>query len=63
MGYQIGLDTGGTFTDAVVVDDALAVLASAKALTRHGDLARGLGEALDAVLESGSRRAGRARRT
>ena len=50
MGFQIGLDTGGTFTDAVRVDDAGAVLGSAKAPTRHHDLARGLGEALDAVL-------------
>lgn len=54
VGYQIGLDTGGTFTDAVLVDDALAVCATAKALTRHDDLARGLGDALDAVLGAGA---------
>ena len=53
MGLQIGMDTGGTFTDAVLVDDGRRVLATAKALTRHDDLVVGLGEALDAVLQDG----------
>ena len=56
----IGLDTGGTFTDAVVLDGAGQVVASAKALTTHWDLAHGLGAALRAVLErlpAGARRA------
>ncbi|WP_285674341.1 hydantoinase/oxoprolinase family protein [Paralimibaculum aggregatum] len=52
----LGLDTGGTYTDAVLVDaDRLehgpaAVVASAKRLTTPGDLARGLGAAMQAVL-------------
>lgn len=51
MGYQIGFDTGGTFTDAVLVDDMQQVLATAKALTRHENLLVGLSEALDAVVD------------
>jgi N-methylhydantoinase A/oxoprolinase/acetone carboxylase beta subunit len=46
----IGLDTGGTFTDAVALDAARHVIASAKALTTHWDLSVGLGEAIRAVL-------------
>ena len=46
----IGLDTGGTFTDAVALDGARRVIASAKALTTHWDLSVGLGAALRAVL-------------
>jgi N-methylhydantoinase A/oxoprolinase/acetone carboxylase beta subunit len=51
--FSIGIDTGGTYTDAVIVDVAgRRVLASAKALTTRGDLAVGVGEALQAVLTS-----------
>jgi N-methylhydantoinase A/oxoprolinase/acetone carboxylase beta subunit len=46
----IGLDTGGTFTDAVALDAERRVIASAKALTTHWDLSVGLGEAIRAVL-------------
>ncbi len=47
----IGIDTGGTYTDAAVVDPAARrVVARAKALTTRGDLAVGVGEALGAVL-------------
>ena len=43
----IGIDTGGTYTDAVVVDaHAHRILAKAKAITTKGDLAIGVGEAL-----------------
>jgi N-methylhydantoinase A/oxoprolinase/acetone carboxylase beta subunit len=48
----VGLDTGGTYTDAVVLDAAQRVLASAKALTTHWDLSIGLHAALRAVLEA-----------
>ena len=47
----IGLDTGGTFTDAVALDSERRVVASAKALTTHWDLSLGLGAAIRAVLE------------
>jgi N-methylhydantoinase A/oxoprolinase/acetone carboxylase beta subunit len=46
----IGLDTGGTFTDAVALNAERRVIATAKALTTHWDLAVGLGAALQAVL-------------
>ena len=47
---RLGIDTGGTFTDAVVVDvDSVEVLAHAKALTTKGDLTRGIGNAVDAL--------------
>lgn len=47
----IGIDTGGTYTDAVMVDaTSRRVLASAKALTTRGDLAVGVAEALARVL-------------
>ena len=46
----IGLDTGGTYTDAVALDGGQRVIASAKALTTHWDLSVGLGAALRSVL-------------
>jgi N-methylhydantoinase A/oxoprolinase/acetone carboxylase beta subunit len=48
----IGLDTGGTYTDAVALADGRRVIASAKALTTHWDLSVGLGEALRSVLQA-----------
>lgn len=53
MSVLLGVDTGGTFTDAVVLDAAAErVLASAKALTTRPDLAGGVGAAIDAALET-----------
>ena len=49
MGYQLGLDTGGTYTDAVLVDDDLNVLASAKSLTTHNNLIEGLRGAVEGL--------------
>jgi N-methylhydantoinase A/oxoprolinase/acetone carboxylase beta subunit len=46
----IGLDTGGTYTDAVALEGGQRVIASAKALTTHWDLSVGLGTALRSVL-------------
>jgi N-methylhydantoinase A/oxoprolinase/acetone carboxylase beta subunit len=48
----IGLDTGGTYTDAVALESGQRVIGSAKALTTHWDLSVGLGEALRAVLSA-----------
>ncbi|MEH7828445.1 hydantoinase/oxoprolinase family protein [Gemmobacter denitrificans] len=51
MGYFLGVDTGGTYTDAVIVDEAAAqVIGKAKSLTTRGDLALGIGRAVDAAL-------------
>ena len=48
----IGLDTGGTYTDAVALDGERRVVASAKALTTHWDLSIGLGAALRSVIDA-----------
>ena len=46
----LGLDVGGTFTDAVIIDGH-RVVASAKRRTTKDNLMQGIGEALDAVLD------------
>ena len=46
----LGLDVGGTFTDAVIIDGH-RVVAIAKRRTTKNNLMNGIGEALDAVLE------------
>ena len=51
MAYFLGVDTGGTYTDAVIVDEtANLVIGKAKSLTTRGDLAVGIGRAIDAAL-------------
>lgn len=52
MAYLLGVDTGGTYTDAVLLQDETEVIASAKALTTREDLAIGIGKAVQAVLEN-----------
>lgn len=50
-GYLVGIDTGGTYTDAAIIDQANhKIVASAKALTTKGDLAIGVNEALTSAL-------------
>ena len=49
-GLWLGIDTGGTFTDAVLLADGRRVVASDKALTTHWDLAIGIGAAIRSVL-------------
>ena len=52
MAVALGIDTGGTYTDAVLVDQLSgAVMAGAKALTTHQDLSIGVGEAVAAVFD------------
>ncbi len=51
MAILLGVDTGGTYTDAVLLRDETEVFASAKALTTRHDLAIGIGEAVANVLE------------
>ena len=46
----LGIDVGGTHTDAVVVDKAGAVLAAAKVSTNHEELLRSVREVLRNVL-------------
>ncbi|MEL6965805.1 MAG: hydantoinase/oxoprolinase family protein [Pseudomonadota bacterium] len=54
MSYLLGIDTGGTFTDAALLRDGApaeeAVLAKAKSLTTRHDLSVGIAGAVDAVL-------------
>ncbi|MEX0307396.1 MAG: hydantoinase/oxoprolinase family protein [Ruegeria sp.] len=51
MALALGVDTGGTYTDAVLVRDEREVIASAKSLTTRADLAIGVGHAISAVLD------------
>ena len=53
MRYGIGIDTGGTYTDAVLYCfDTRAVVAKAKALTDHGDLSGSIDRALSGLPEA-----------
>jgi N-methylhydantoinase A/oxoprolinase/acetone carboxylase beta subunit len=49
---RLGLDTGGTYTDAVLFCPARGVVASAKALTTRHDLSLGISEAAGKVLDA-----------
>ncbi|MFU8946449.1 hydantoinase/oxoprolinase N-terminal domain-containing protein [Mycetocola zhadangensis] len=51
MSYRIGIDVGGTNTDAVILDEALVVVASVKSPTTT-DTSVGVIAAVDAVLEA-----------
>ncbi len=64
MGILLGIDTGGTFTDAVLIDQGEVanagnpgsplgkVIAKAKSLTTRSDLARGIAGSVENVLAS-----------
>jgi len=56
MEYSLGIDTGGTFTDAVLLDAERRVVASAKSLTTRFDLAQGIAGALDQLPQAGMER-------
>ncbi len=58
-GIGLGIDAGGTYTDAVVYDfSAGRVLSKAKALTTHRDPLIGISEALDALEQDALQRSG-----
>jgi N-methylhydantoinase A/oxoprolinase/acetone carboxylase beta subunit len=51
--FNIGIDTGGTYTDAVIVDPkSHEVIATAKSLTTRGKLEIGVSKALGAVIQA-----------
>ncbi len=50
VAYQLGFDTGGTYTDAVLINDEQSVVATAKSLTTHDDLIKGLRGAAHSVI-------------
>ena len=53
--YIIGIDTGGTYTDAVLLDkESGKIIATAKKPTTHYQLARGTGEALAELFIKGT---------
>jgi N-methylhydantoinase A len=52
MSYRIAVDTGGTFTDVVVADDAGGALWAGKAPTTHRRVFDGISEALAYAAES-----------
>ncbi|MDH5528473.1 MAG: hydantoinase/oxoprolinase family protein [Paracoccaceae bacterium] len=59
MAILLGVDTGGTYTDAVVLDDESdRVIASAKSLTTRPDLSLGVGRAIDAAIANAGVTAG-----
>jgi len=52
MTIGLGIDTGGTYTDAVLVDlETKVVLAYSKALTTRHDLSLGIREAVESVMK------------
>ena len=55
MVLGLGIDTGGTFTDAAVVDiDTRKVIAKAKAPTTYHDLSVGIASAIEQVINIGN---------
>lgn len=52
MSVLLGIDTGGTYTDAVLFNEDAGVVAAAKALTTKADLSLGIGAAIDEVLQT-----------
>jgi N-methylhydantoinase A/oxoprolinase/acetone carboxylase beta subunit len=56
MAFALGVDTGGTYTDAVIIRDESEIIASAKSLTTRTDLAIGMGKAIQAVLQEAALR-------
>ena len=44
MSLRLGIDTGGTFTDAVLVDDDKRIVYAEKSLTTRFDLSVGIGD-------------------
>ncbi|MCP4757573.1 MAG: hydantoinase/oxoprolinase family protein, partial [Proteobacteria bacterium] len=50
MSTLLGIDTGGTFTDAVIMDDEHNILGTAKSPTTKHDLTIGIRNVIEAVL-------------
>jgi N-methylhydantoinase A/oxoprolinase/acetone carboxylase beta subunit len=46
MSLRLGIDTGGTYTDAVLVDDQKQIISAEKSLTTRFDLSLGIGDVI-----------------
>jgi N-methylhydantoinase A/oxoprolinase/acetone carboxylase beta subunit len=46
MSLRLGIDTGGTFTDAVLVDDSKQIVNAEKSLTTRFDLSLGIDDVI-----------------
>lgn len=53
MALLLGIDTGGTYTDAVLYDEETGVVASAKSLTTRHDYSVGIGQSVSRVIDEG----------
>ena len=51
MALLLGIDTGGTYTDAVLFDEEKGIVASAKSLTTRHDYSVGVGHSISKVIE------------
>ena len=51
MAVMLGIDTGGTYTDAVLIKNDNEIIATSKSLTTKFNLAIGVANAVSAVLE------------
>ena len=51
MALLLGIDTGGTYTDAVLINDKGSIIQSAKALTTQYDLSVGIKQAIRFVVQ------------
>ena len=51
MAIFLGVDTGGRYTDAVLMEDNERIIASSKSLTTKSDLSIGIGKAIQDVLD------------
>lgn len=51
MALRLGIDTGGTFTDAVLLDTSQGILATSKALTTYNNLFTGINHAVCKLLD------------
>lgn len=49
MSYMLGIDTGGTYTDAVLLSATQGVTATAKSLTTRYDLSVGISESVESL--------------
>jgi N-methylhydantoinase A/oxoprolinase/acetone carboxylase beta subunit len=56
MALLLGIDTGGTYTDAVLFDETEGVVKAAKSLTTKYDLTVGIGDAVRQVLRGVGKR-------